>query len=69
MDSSCILWQDNCGERGSCWVYDNADLAVKIVAFLASIKIISLVFLILTLVLYKPPQELDMDLKVTTEKS
>ncbi|KAL1419713.1 hypothetical protein MTO96_024982 [Rhipicephalus appendiculatus] len=21
-DASCIVWEDRCGERGSCWLYD-----------------------------------------------
>lgn len=27
-DSACILWQDECGDRGSCWVYENTRLSV-----------------------------------------
>lgn len=23
IDKSCILWQEECGERGSCYAYDN----------------------------------------------
>lgn len=25
-DASCILWQDNCGSTGTCWVYDTDKL-------------------------------------------
>ncbi|KAH9368280.1 hypothetical protein HPB48_021226 [Haemaphysalis longicornis] len=21
-DASCLLWEDKCGERGACWLYD-----------------------------------------------
>ena len=23
LDAACVIWQDNCGEDGSCWVYDD----------------------------------------------
>ncbi|KAL1416236.1 hypothetical protein MTO96_006494 [Rhipicephalus appendiculatus] len=24
MDTSCLVWEVNCGARGNCWVYDAA---------------------------------------------
>ena len=26
-DSSCLLWQESCGQRGSCWIYDMDSLS------------------------------------------
>ncbi len=28
-DSACIYWQDECGRRGNCWVYENMDLSER----------------------------------------
>ncbi len=28
-DSACIYWQDECGRRGNCWVYENTDLSER----------------------------------------
>ncbi|RWS22490.1 solute carrier organic anion transporter family member 4C1-like protein, partial [Leptotrombidium deliense] len=26
IDSSCLMWDEKCGKRGNCWVYDNEKL-------------------------------------------
>lgn len=27
IDQSCLLWQDQCGEQGSCYVYQNSAMS------------------------------------------
>lgn len=27
IDKSCLLWQDQCGEQGSCYVYQNSAMS------------------------------------------
>lgn len=55
-DMSCVLWQyDECGERGSCLIYDNKELALLLFIMCFSIKALSLVAMVLALVVYKPP--------------
>jgi len=59
LDASCKVWQtDPDGEtRGSCWIYDNAGMAVRIVVLFAVVKTLSLLFSALALWLYKAPQQ------------
>lgn len=39
LDSSCLIWENNCGSRGNCWVYDierlRSTLHLVTIAFLA----------------------------------
>lgn len=30
MDSSCILWKEECGQRQFCWLYENGNLALYV---------------------------------------
>lgn len=32
-DSSCLQWQDECGNRGNCWIYDNRSLSIYAMSF------------------------------------
>jgi len=59
LDASCKVWQtDPNGEtRGSCWIYDNNGMAVRIVILFAVVKTLSLLFSALALWLYKAPQQ------------
>ena len=34
-DSTCIFWQEDCGRRGNCWLYDNAALSRRAVILAA----------------------------------
>ncbi|XP_064621042.1 solute carrier organic anion transporter family member 4C1-like [Lineus longissimus] len=45
IDSACIQWQEKCGERGTCWVYDNNALGLRMF-------LINLAVLIVCAVLY-----------------
>ena len=55
-DMCCVLWQyDECGVRGSCLFYDNKELALQLFAMCFSIKVISLIAMVLAVIVYKPP--------------
>lgn len=56
IDASCILWQDECGEKGSCWVYDSSGMSVRIVGLVAALKVLSFTFNLIALKLYKSPK-------------
>jgi len=43
-DSSCAYWQEECGDRGNCYVLDNEDLSLRIFLVTAGIRIISVAF-------------------------
>ncbi|XP_067932980.1 solute carrier organic anion transporter family member 4C1-like [Watersipora subatra] len=55
MDTSCIIWQDTDGTKGSCWVYDHKKLALGVLGFSLAIKVLSLTFGSLAIAVYKPP--------------
>ena len=54
IDASCTLWEEDCGQKGSCWVYDNAWLSYRIVILIVIFKIFKLIATVLCLKLYKP---------------
>lgn len=56
IDASCTVWQDECGETGSCWVYDNFEMSVRLLGLMVIFKVLSLTFTSLALKLYKPPK-------------
>ena len=59
-DSTCIVWQENeCGERGSCWVYDNALLSTRLMTMTIVIKVMSSVFFFIAYMIYKAPTPSD----------
>ena len=61
LDSSCLIWQEKCGDTGSCWVYENRSIGEKLSLSLLAVKCVSLTFFSLALFFYKPPKEDDVD--------
>ncbi|NXC39499.1 SO4C1 protein, partial [Penelope pileata] len=56
IDNSCILWDiDECRTRGACLVYDNERMAYLLMSISAACKIITIIFVIIAVFLYKPP--------------
>ncbi|XP_061656950.1 solute carrier organic anion transporter family member 4A1 isoform X2 [Syngnathoides biaculeatus] len=55
IDISCLLWQDQCGEQGSCYFYQNS--AMSRYTLLAGVlyKFLGALFFLLASILYKPP--------------
>ena len=51
-DASCVYWQEECGDRGNCWVYENEDLSLRIFGLSTGIRIISVVFTFCTWMFY-----------------
>jgi len=56
IDASCSLWDEECSVRGSCWVYNNLHMSVRLFVITIVLKIIALGFNILGIFLYKPPK-------------
>ena len=42
-DASCEFWQEQCGERGNCWVYHNEDLSLRIFGVVGSARVLSII--------------------------
>ncbi|NXQ83759.1 SO4C1 protein, partial [Nyctibius grandis] len=56
IDNSCTLWDINeCKTKGACWVYDNERMAYLLMGISAACKIISIIFVVMAVCLYKPP--------------
>ena len=56
IDSTCLVWQENeCGDRKSCYIYDNALLSRNFFIILMSVKIFSALMFILAYKVYTPP--------------
>ncbi|NXY71031.1 SO4C1 protein, partial [Glareola pratincola] len=56
IDNSCTLWDiDECKTKGACWVYDNERMAYLLMGISAACKIITIIFVVLAVCLYKPP--------------
>ncbi|XP_072216184.1 solute carrier organic anion transporter family member 4C1 [Excalfactoria chinensis] len=57
IDSSCSLWDVNeCKTKGACWVYDNERMAYLLMSISAACKSITVIFVVMAVFLYKPPQ-------------
>ena len=65
LDSSCDVWQETCGMRGSCWIYRKWDLGIRVILWWMGTKCVGVVLLLLAAFLYKPP--IDDDSKITEE--
>ncbi|NXL39955.1 SO4C1 protein, partial [Glaucidium brasilianum] len=56
IDNSCTLWDINeCKTEGACWVYDNERMAYLLMGISAACKIITIIFVVMAVCLYKPP--------------
>ncbi|XP_030842729.1 solute carrier organic anion transporter family member 4A1 [Strongylocentrotus purpuratus] len=67
IDGACLLWQETCGTRGSCWVYDNQGLAWRITVIAVVLKLVGVLFYVLALALYKTADK-DEDTKGDLKK-
>ncbi|XP_013403130.1 solute carrier organic anion transporter family member 4A1 [Lingula anatina] len=54
LDSACIVWGEECGQRTSCHQYDNERMSYYFVALSASFKAVSSLLMFLAWYLYKP---------------
>ncbi|XP_075701339.1 solute carrier organic anion transporter family member 4A1 [Rhinoderma darwinii] len=55
IDISCLLWQNQSGEKGSCYLYHNSAMSSYMLIAGLVYKLLGLVFFLLALLLYKPP--------------
>ncbi|KFV62530.1 Solute carrier organic anion transporter family member 4A1, partial [Dryobates pubescens] len=55
IDKSCLLWQDQCGEQGSCYVYQNSAMSRYTLIAGLVYKVLGTTFFIVAYLLYKPP--------------
>ena len=54
-DHACQVWQDQCGEQGSCWIYDSKFLATGMLYLCIITKILTCLSFLGAFCIYKPP--------------
>ena len=54
-DTACLVWQTECGENSSCWIYDNFAISRNYFLIAMSVKCLSIVFFSIAFCTYKPP--------------
>uniref|UniRef100_A0A8C6P2E2 Solute carrier organic anion transporter family member n=1 Tax=Nothobranchius furzeri TaxID=105023 RepID=A0A8C6P2E2_NOTFU len=57
IDLSCLLWQDRCGELGSCYIYRNSAMSQYTLIAGIIFKLLGTTFFLVASVLYQPPPE------------
>ncbi|XP_037667899.1 solute carrier organic anion transporter family member 4A1 isoform X2 [Choloepus didactylus] len=55
IDKACLLWQDQCGQPGSCFVYQNAAMSHYMLVAGLVYKVLGLLFFAVACGLYRPP--------------
>nr|XP_027226226.1 uncharacterized protein LOC113818245 [Penaeus vannamei] len=45
VDSACLVWEEVCGDRGSCWVYSSDDFRYKLHGMACAMFAVSVVFM------------------------
>ena len=66
-DTSCIYWQEECGRRGNCWVYNNDSISIRTFSLSLFGVAVNTVFMILCWVFY-PPVTCSKKSKETSEE-
>lgn len=56
IDTSCLLWQDECGSRGNCWIYDNDGLSRNALSLAFPCMAVSAVCFLLSWITYPKKQ-------------
>ena len=51
-DTSCLYWQEQCGARGNCWVYDNTQLSFRLLSLPCAGMVLTSLFTLLAWKLY-----------------
>ena len=51
-DHACLSWQDECGRRGNCWIYDTQQLSISLVALGVPCLILTMILHFITILTY-----------------
>ncbi|XP_064619635.1 solute carrier organic anion transporter family member 4C1-like [Lineus longissimus] len=54
IDGACFQWQEHCGKRGTCWIYDNKHFSLGMFGLSFAMTGASAFFLLITLLTYRP---------------
>lgn len=67
IDTSCSLWNIECGERTSCWLYNNTQMSYLVMAFGLAFKGLGSIFFFLAWYFYR--DTVNSDTKQPLEES
>ncbi|XP_013383827.1 solute carrier organic anion transporter family member 4C1, partial [Lingula anatina] len=67
IDGTCQLWQQNCTENGSCWIYDSALMGRNFFFLGLGVKCLTALFFFLAHYCYKPPSTRKMVKSMTQQ--
>ncbi|CAC5400498.1 SLCO4A [Mytilus coruscus] len=67
LDTSCDVWQDTCGTKGSCWVYDRTDMSWKLFVWWCAVKVTSSIGFFIGGKFYKAPSQTTLNIKPPTD--
>ncbi|KAM9065968.1 solute carrier organic anion transporter family member 4A1 [Sarcophilus harrisii] len=56
IDKACLLWQNQCGDQGSCYIYQNSAMSHYILIAGIVYKVLGIIFFGSACLLYKPPR-------------
>jgi len=54
-DSTCMLWQNDCGSSGSCMFYDNTSLSLRFLSLSLGVAGVGLLAVVVGAVCYRAP--------------
>lgn len=55
IDQTCTQWQEKCGVRASCWIYDTFKMSLYLYLAAIGFKLVSLCLFFFAYYFYKPP--------------
>ena len=61
IDNTCILWHEECDERGRCWAYNRHQVSLYMLVTGFSVKAVTVLLFGLAVYTYKPPKNPDHD--------
>ncbi|XP_021348100.1 solute carrier organic anion transporter family member 4A1-like isoform X2 [Mizuhopecten yessoensis] len=66
IDSACSVWQETCGQTGSCWTYRKFDLGIRLMVWFATLKLLGVIFATIAYKVYVPPPGEDTTIAVSS---
>ena len=69
-DATCLFWlTPKCNDSSACYFYDNDNLSYYMVAVAAGVKVATITFFTIALLLYKPPANTEETRNETQDES
>uniref|UniRef100_K1QEF8 Solute carrier organic anion transporter family member n=1 Tax=Magallana gigas TaxID=29159 RepID=K1QEF8_MAGGI len=70
LDSTCSVWQESCGAKGNCWIYDKWPLGIRLMLWWMGTKVVGFILLLIASFVYNPEVVKEEDeVEVRNEKT